>query len=39
VARVRMSWKGFDGGDVAREEIAGFFAALRERAREPAGHE
>lgn len=39
VARVRMSWKGFDGGDVAREEIAGFFTALRERARELAGHE
>jgi uncharacterized protein DUF5947 len=33
VARVRMSWKGFDGGDAAREEIADFFAALRERAR------
>jgi hypothetical protein len=32
VARVRMSWKGFDGGDGAREQIAGFFAALRERA-------
>jgi Family of unknown function (DUF5947) len=33
VARVRMTWKGFDGGDAAREQIAGFFAALRERAR------
>jgi hypothetical protein len=32
VARVRMSWKGFDGGDEAREQMAGFFAALRERA-------
>jgi hypothetical protein len=37
VARVRMSWKGFDGGDVAREQIAGFFAALRHRARGGTG--
>jgi hypothetical protein len=33
VARVRMSWKGFDGGDAARAQIADFFAALRDRAR------
>jgi Family of unknown function (DUF5947) len=40
VARVRMNWRGFDGGDAAREQIAGFFAALRERAQgERAGHE
>jgi len=32
VARVRMTWTGFDGGDAARAEITGFFAALRERA-------
>jgi Family of unknown function (DUF5947) len=32
VARVRMSWTGFDGGDVAREQISGFFESLRERA-------
>jgi hypothetical protein len=31
VARVRMHWQGFDGGEAVHAEIAGFFAALRER--------
>ncbi len=35
VARVRMHWQGFDGGEEAHAQIAGFFAALRERS-EPA---
>jgi len=32
VARVRMHWQGFDGGDEAHTQIADFFAALRKRA-------
>jgi Fe-S cluster biogenesis protein NfuA len=31
VARLRRHWKGFDGGDEARREIAAFFAELRSR--------
>ncbi|MGH8905320.1 MAG: DUF5947 family protein [Egibacteraceae bacterium] len=31
VARVRMRWKGFDGGQEAWAEINGFFQALRDR--------
>jgi len=31
VAVIRRHWKGFDGGEEARREIAGFFARLRER--------
>jgi hypothetical protein len=29
--RVRRLWRGFDGGDEARDELARFFAALRTR--------
>jgi hypothetical protein len=32
VARVRLTWQGFDGGDEAHAQIEAFFAALRERA-------
>jgi hypothetical protein len=32
VARVRMYWQGFDGGEAVHAQIDGFFAALRERA-------
>jgi hypothetical protein len=32
VARVRMHWQGFDGGEAVHAQIAGFFAALRQRA-------
>ncbi|MDQ3990545.1 MAG: DUF5947 family protein, partial [Actinomycetota bacterium] len=31
VARVRMHWQGFSGGEKAHAEIAEFFAAVRER--------
>ncbi|WP_329429100.1 DUF5947 family protein [Streptosporangium sp. NBC_01495] len=31
VGLVRLHWKGFDGGQEAREAIEGFFADLRER--------
>lgn len=31
VARVRMKWQGFDGGEEAHAEIAQFFQALRDR--------
>ncbi len=31
VARVRMHWRGFEGGEQAHAEIAEFFAAVRER--------
>jgi hypothetical protein len=33
VARVRRSWRGFDGGDEVRREIGAALAALRARAR------
>jgi hypothetical protein len=33
VGRVRMYWKGFDGGTEAHREIDGVFRRLRERAR------
>ncbi|GAA4209797.1 DUF5947 family protein [Streptosporangium oxazolinicum] len=33
VGLVRLHWKGFDGGQEAREAIEGFFADLRERGR------
>jgi hypothetical protein len=37
VGRLRRCWKGFDGGDGARREIATFFDRLRERsAQRPA---
>lgn len=32
VGRVRMNWKGFDGGEEAWAEIEAFFAVARERA-------
>jgi hypothetical protein len=32
VARVRLTWQGFDGGDEAHTQIEAFFAALRETA-------
>ena len=31
--RVRLTWRGFDGGTEARESIAAFLAAVRDRAR------
>jgi hypothetical protein len=34
VGRLRMLWRGFDGGQEAREFIDGFFAQIAERARE-----
>jgi hypothetical protein len=34
VARVRMHWQGFDGGEAVHAQIAAFFAALRERSGE-----
>lgn len=34
VARVRLHWQGFDGGEKAHEEIATFFDALRKRSAE-----
>jgi hypothetical protein len=34
VGRVRKSWRGFDGGPLAWDEIAGFFASLRARSEE-----
>ncbi len=36
VGRVRLHWRGFDGGEEAWREIDGFFAALRERCEEVA---
>jgi hypothetical protein len=33
VAKVRLTWRGFHGGDAARAEIEDFFAELRTRAR------
>jgi len=33
---MRRHWKGFDGGEDARQAIQTFFAGLRERAEEPA---
>jgi len=33
VGRVRLHWRGFDGGEEAWAEINGFFAGLRERSR------
>ncbi|HEX3780550.1 MAG TPA: DUF5947 family protein [Pseudonocardiaceae bacterium] len=32
VGLIRLKWRGFDGGTEAKEEIATFFAGLRERA-------
>ena len=34
VGRVKLGWKGFDGGEEVWEEIDRFFARLRERAGE-----
>lgn len=34
--RVRRLWRGFDGGDEARDELARFFADLRARCEAPA---
>ncbi|GAC1502712.1 MAG: DUF5947 family protein [Vulcanimicrobiaceae bacterium] len=31
---IKLSWKGFDGGDEAREKIEAFFAELQERSSE-----
>jgi hypothetical protein len=36
VGRVRMRWKGFDGGQEAWADIDAFFAALQARSRRPA---
>ena len=36
VGRVRRSWKGFDGGQDAHQEIDGFLASLRSRSKEMA---
>jgi hypothetical protein len=33
VGRIRRHWRGFDGGEVVRREIAAFFDGLRERSR------
>jgi hypothetical protein len=33
VGRIRSRWRGFEGGDEVRREIAAFFAALRARSR------
>jgi hypothetical protein len=33
VGRLRATWRGFDGGADARDELDGFFARVRERAR------
>ena len=33
VGRLRMSWRGFDGGSEARDHLEAFFASVRERAR------
>ena len=35
--RMRLYWRGFDGGTQAREAIAGFLAQVRSRARVFAG--
>jgi hypothetical protein len=35
VGRLRRHWKGFDGGDEARSELAQFFDRLRARSRTP----
>jgi hypothetical protein len=35
VGRLRRHWKGFDGGEEARNELAAFFDRLRERSRTP----
>jgi hypothetical protein len=39
--RMRLHWRGFDGGEEARASIAAFMASVRSRARafEPAGQE
>jgi hypothetical protein len=35
VGRLRRHWKGFDGGDEARSELAEFFDRLRAKSRTP----
>jgi hypothetical protein len=37
VGRIRRRWRGLDGGDAVRREIAAFFDGLRERGRAPGG--
>jgi len=37
VGRLRRSWKGFDGGEEARQEIEGFFEQVRRRCGVRAG--
>jgi hypothetical protein len=32
VGRIRLSWKGFNGGEEVRQEMAGFFDRLAQRA-------
>ncbi len=32
VGRLRMTWRGFDGGTEARDHLEGFFASVREKA-------
>jgi hypothetical protein len=34
VGRVRLGWKGFDGGEEVWNEIESFFSTLRERSRD-----
>jgi len=36
VGRLRLRWKGFEGGEEARRDIEDFFAGLRRRSGEPA---
>ena len=36
VCRIRLRWKGFQGGEEAWSEIDGFFAGVREKSREPS---
>jgi hypothetical protein len=37
VGRLRTSWRGFDGGPDARDELTAFFARVRERAASASG--
>lgn len=39
VGRMRKSWRGFDGGQEAWADIAGFFASIRAKSGEPAALE
>jgi glycerol-3-phosphate O-acyltransferase len=39
VGTVRVYWKGFDGGQEARERIDGFFAGIRSQAKQFSSEE